>query len=128
MDGTLALLICDDDDVTRAALRRAFRGHHVTEAATVAEGLAALRVARFDAVLSDFDFGDDVDGLQFLRRVRQGWPATLRVLITGDHDLRQVIGAATGAVDRFILKPWTLESLRSSVELALEERADGAAM
>ena len=78
------------------------------EAATPNEGLAALRAARFDAVLSDFDYGVvGGDGLEFLQTVRMQWPETLRVLITGNADITVAIRAVNGgAVDRYILKPW----------------------
>jgi DNA-binding NtrC family response regulator len=125
MDATHAILICDDDDDTRAALRRALRGHHVTEASTPAEALAALRAARFDAVLSDFDYGViGADGLELLQSIRMQWPDTLRVLITGNADIQIAIRAVnSGAVDRYILKPWNSDTLRTSLEIALHGRA-----
>ncbi len=124
-DATHAILICDDDSDTRSALRRALRGHHVTEAATPAEGLSALRAARFDAVLSDFDYGlAGTDGLEFLQTVRMQWPETLRVLLTGNADVMVAIRAVNGgAVDRYVLKPWNSETLRTSLEIALHGRS-----
>ncbi len=129
MDATHAILICDDDDDMRAALRRALRGHHVTEASSPAEALSAMRAARFDAILSDFDFGDaDADGLALLQTVRLQWPETLRVLITGNADVTVAIRAVNGgAVDRYILKPWNAETMRTSLEIALHGRAQRAA-
>ena len=125
MDAMHAILICDDDDDTRAALRRALRGHHVTEASSPQEALAALRAARFDAVLSDFDYGSaEGDGLELLQNVRLQWPDTLRVLITGNADVTVAIRAVNGgAVDRYILKPWNSDTLRASIEIALHGRA-----
>jgi DNA-binding NtrC family response regulator len=129
MDAMHAILICDDDEDTRAALRRALRGHHVTEAATPAEALAALRAACFDAVMSDFDYGDGgVDGLALLQAVQLQWPDTLRVLITGNADISIAIRAVNGgAVDRYILKPWNSDTLRTSLDIALHGRAQRAA-
>jgi DNA-binding NtrC family response regulator len=125
MDAMHAILICDDDADTRAALRRALRGHHVTECATPAEGLQALRAARFDAVLSDFDYGTSgSDGLEFLQTVQLQWPDALRVLITGNAEVTVAIRAVNGgAVDRYILKPWNSDTLRTSLEIALHGRA-----
>jgi len=125
MDALHAILICDDDDDTRAALRRALRGHHVTEASSPQEALAALRAARFDAVLSDFDYGsNEGDGLELLQNIRLQWPDTLRVLITGNADVSVAIRAVNGgAVDRYILKPWNSDTLRASIEIALHGRS-----
>ena len=127
MDAVHAILICDDDADTRAALRRALRGHHVTEAATPSEGLAALRAARFDAVVSDFRFGPgEGDGLDFLQTVCLQWPATVRVLLSGSPDLELASRAvAGGAVDRYVRKPWTPDALRATLELVLQRRGDG---
>lgn len=123
MEAMHAILVCDDDDDTRAALRRALRGHHVTEAATPQEALAALRAARFDAVLSDFDYGGECDGIELLQTVQLQWPETLRVLITGNADVHVAIRAVNGgAVDRYILKPWNSDTLRASIEIALHGR------
>jgi DNA-binding NtrC family response regulator len=128
MDAMHAILICDDDDDTRAALRRALRGHHVTEAASPQEALAALRAARFDAVLSDFEYKvGEIDGLELLQTVRLQWPDTLRVLITGNADVQIAIRAVNGgAVDRYVLKPWNSDTLRASIDIALRGRSQRA--
>jgi DNA-binding NtrC family response regulator len=126
MDAVYAILICDDDDDTRAAMRRALRGHHVIEAASPTEGLAALRAASFDAVVSDFHFGPgEGDGLDFLQTVCLQWPPTVRLLVTGSTDLDVAIRAVNGgAVHRYIKKPWRPDQLRMTVEIALRGRMD----
>ena len=124
MAATHAILVCDDDADTRAALRRSLRGHCVIEAASPQEALASLRAATFDAVLSDFDYGQGTDGLELLQQIRVQWPGTLRVLITGNADVQVAIRAVnSGAVDRYILKPWDADTLRTSLDIALHGRA-----
>ena len=70
MAARYAIRLCDADPEIRAAMRRSLNRFHVTEAGTPAEALAVLRVARFDAVVSDFSLGTSADGLDLLQTVR----------------------------------------------------------
>jgi len=128
MDAKYAILICDDDDDIRAAMRRTLHGFHVTEAGSPADALAALRVARFDGVISDFNLGTPADGLDLLQTVRVLWPETVRFLVTGNTDVSIAIRAVNeGAVHRYFLKPWDDEKLTGALEIALRSRMQRAA-
>jgi response regulator RpfG family c-di-GMP phosphodiesterase len=124
MEVRYAILICDDDPDVRMAMRRTLNRFHATEAASPAEALAVLRVARFDAVVSDFSLGTSADGLDLLQTVRVLWPDTVRFLVTGNTDVQVAIRALNeGAVHRYFLKPWDDDKLVSSLEIALRTRA-----
>lgn len=72
--------------------------------ATVAEGLAALPMAKPDVVVMDLRFGQDVQGIAATRRVKALLPTTQVIIFTDfpqDADLEEAIQAgATG----FLLK------------------------
>jgi PAS domain S-box-containing protein len=70
LDG-IRVLIVDDDDDGRTLLGRILeaQGACATTAASAIEGLDRLRAQPFDILLSDIGM-PDVDGYQFLRRVR----------------------------------------------------------
>src|SRR5689334_19222612 len=107
MEARYAILICDDDAEVRASMRRSLNRYHVTEASSPAEAMSVLRIAQFDAVVSDFNLGEGADGLDLLQTVRVLWPETVRLLVTGNTDVQVAIRALNeGAVHRYFLKPW----------------------
>jgi DNA-binding NtrC family response regulator len=127
MEARYAILVCDDDPEIRAALRRTLTRFHVTDAASPADALAVMRVARFDAVVSDFSLGTSADGLDLLQTVRVLWPETVRFLVTGNPDVQVAIRALNeGAVHRYFLKPWDDDKLTGALEIALRSRMQRA--
>ena len=60
-------------------------------------------------------------GLEFLKRVRERSPETLRILLTGHADLQMAITAINeGELYRFLTKPWDDPELRQAIRLGFE--------
>ncbi|MGE5471278.1 MAG: ATPase, T2SS/T4P/T4SS family [Bacteroidota bacterium] len=117
------LLLVDDELGIVKALARVFRqeNYEVVTAASGAEGLERLAEGGFQLVISDFMM-PGMTGAQFLREVKQRWPDTIRIMLTGHANTDAVMGAINdGAVYKFILKPWNDDDLRVTVALALEQ-------
>jgi len=117
------LLLVDDELGIVKALARVFRqeNYEVVTAASGSEGLERLAEGGFQLVISDFMM-PGMDGAQFLREVKQRWPETIRIMLTGHANTDAVMGAINdGAVYKFILKPWNDDDLRVTVALALEQ-------
>ena len=56
----------------------------------------------------------EMDGAVFLAKVRQTWPDTVRLLLTGHADMAQTVSAINqGEIYRFIAKPWNDQELIS---------------
>lgn len=71
-------------------------------------------------VISDHRMGA-LSGIQFLRQVRERWPDTLRILLTGYADLSMAIDAINqGELYRFLTKPWEDADLRQAIRLGFE--------
>jgi putative nucleotidyltransferase with HDIG domain len=120
-----ALLLVDDEPSVLSALRRLFRtqGYQVRQATSGAEGLTLLRDQPADLVISDMRM-PGMDGALFLEQVRNGWPATARILLTGYADIGSTIAAINrGEVHRYIAKPWDDQDLLLIVRDALHRRA-----
>lgn len=80
----MKVLIVDDDKVDRETVQRALQTHRdvdVTEAATCAAARTALRNARFDAVLLDYDLPDG-DALSCLIELRAMPDAPPMIVLT----------------------------------------------
>ncbi|MGJ7916988.1 HD domain-containing phosphohydrolase [Massilia sp. LXY-6] len=125
-DAPAATILCVDDEPNiLAALRRLFRkeNYRVLCAGGAAAGVAVLEQERVDIVISDMQM-PEINGTEFLECVRQRWPATLRLLLTGHADVESTIGAINrGEIYRYITKPWDENAMLLVIRDALERQA-----
>ncbi len=121
-----AIVLCVDDEPNiLSALRRLFRGagFQVRTAVGGAAGLALLETETVDLVISDMRM-PEMDGAEFLQQVRQRWPDTVRLLLTGYSEVTSIIGAINrGEIYRYISKPWDDNDIILIVKQALERKA-----
>jgi response regulator RpfG family c-di-GMP phosphodiesterase len=120
-----AILCVDDEPNILASLQRLFRKHNfrVLCADGAAAGLAILEQETIDVVISDMRM-PQCSGTDFLERVRECWPTTMRLLLTGYADLASIVGAINrGEIYRYINKPWNEEDILLVVRDALGRRA-----
>jgi response regulator RpfG family c-di-GMP phosphodiesterase len=119
------ILCVDDEPNILASLRRLFRsqGYEVITAESGMEGLRKLEAGGVDIVISDMRM-PEMDGANFLERVRESWPDTLRLLLTGYADIQSILDAINrGEIYRYITKPWDDNDILLIVRHALERRA-----
>ena len=119
------LLFVDDEPNILSALRRLFRqsGYQVRVANSGAEGLQMLEAQEVDLVISDMRMPER-EGAQFLEQVRERWPETMRILLTGYADITSTVNAINkGQIFRYINKPWDDNDIQLVVRHALERRA-----
>lgn len=118
------LLCVDDEQNILSSLRRLFRGkgYEIVVANSGAEGLALLEQQEFDLVISDMRM-PVMDGAEFLRQVRERWPDTIRLLLTGFADIDSIIDVINrGEIYRYITKPWDDNDICLIVRQALERQ------
>lgn len=119
------ILCVDDEQNILSSLRRLFRplGYQIQIAGGGAEGLQLLETEPVDLVISDMRM-PEMDGAQFLEQVRQRWPDTIRILLTGYADIGSTVDAINkGEIYRYISKPWNDSDLLMVVHHALESKA-----
>lgn len=93
----MRLVLCDDNRILCEALGVALeaRGHQVlATATTTALGIAGVATHRPDACLLDFSFPDPPDGLGAAQVIRQRYPETAVLMLSGRAD-PAVVAAAT---------------------------------
>lgn len=122
-----ATVLCVDDEPNiLSSLKRLFRplGYTVLTAESGAAGLAVLEATkRVDLVISDMRM-PEMDGARFLELVRERWPDTIRLLLTGYSDVTSILAAINrGEIYRYITKPWDDNDILLVVRHALERRA-----
>jgi len=118
------LLFVDDEPNILKSLKRLFRGSeyevHIAEGG--AEGLKILEQAPIDLVISDMRM-PQMDGAEFLTRVAEQWPDTVRILLTGYADLESTVAAVNkGKIYSYCSKPWEDNELKILVNNALEQK------
>jgi response regulator RpfG family c-di-GMP phosphodiesterase len=118
------ILCVDDEPNILSALKRLLRpaGYHVLTAESGAAGLALLASEPVDLVISDMRM-PEMDGAHFLEQVRQRWPDTMRLLLTGYADIKSTINAINqGEIYRYVAKPWDDKELPLILREALDRR------
>jgi response regulator RpfG family c-di-GMP phosphodiesterase len=117
------ILFVDDEPAVLDGYRRLLgRNFPVDTAIGGAEGLAAIEESGpYAVVISDMRM-PEMDGAQFLAKVRVVSPATTRLALTGYVDIDTAIGAVNeGNIFRFLTKPCSKENLLSAIEAGLEQ-------
>jgi len=122
------LLLVDDEENILSSLRRLFRrdGYHIVTASSAAEGLQRLVEGGVDVIVSDQRM-PGMTGVEFLRRAKDLYPETVRMVLSGFTELQSIIDAVNeGAIYKFLTKPWDDGLLRSHVSEAFrtKEMAD----
>ena len=116
-DDQRTLLLVDDEPSIRTALIRMFRhdGYKILSAGSGAEGLELLSLNQVQVIISDQRM-PEMTGTEFLDTVRQMYPDTIRMILSGYTDLNVVTESVNrGAVSKFLTKPWDDEQLREHV-------------
>jgi DNA-binding NtrC family response regulator len=117
------ILIVDDEENVCNALRRSLRkeGYELQFANEPAQALEILKTNRFDLVLSDH-LMPNMTGLEFLKLVRDRYPDSMRMMLTGHADMQTAIDAINhGEIYRFLTKPWDDTELKVTLYLAFEQ-------
>ena len=118
---TVKILCVDDEPNVLSALRRMFmlEGCTISIADSGAAALQAMASDRFDVIISDMQM-PEMNGAQLLQQVRQQWPDTMRLLLTGTADLANAVAAINqGEIYRYISKPWNDDELLGVVKGAV---------
>src|SRR6266542_1567512 len=117
------LLVVDDDDNVRRALKRVLRRMRcrVVDAPDAQAALAVMEREPVQVVISDFRM-PGMSGVEFLRVVKERWPRIQRVLLTGQADSSAIEEAVNRSeIFRFIWKPWDDGHLLITIQSAVDQ-------
>ncbi|HEY9400608.1 MAG TPA: EAL domain-containing protein [Luteimonas sp.] len=111
------LLLLDDEENVLRSMVRLFRrdGYQILTASSVREAFDLLASQSVQVIVSDQRMAD-MDGTEFLTRVRDLYPDTIRMVLSGYTDLATITEAINrGAIYRFLTKPWDDDALRQHI-------------
>lgn len=125
--GKVLLLVDDEANILRALSRVLRRdGYHILTATSPRHAFSLLAENDVQVVLSDQRM-PEMTGTEFFSRVKEMYPETVRLVLSGYTDLKSVTDAINrGSIYRFLTKPWDDEELRREVAEAFnayEEQA-----
>lgn len=113
------LLIVDDDPHLLDSLRVVFSGLYEVSTAPCAEDAAVLlELRKIDAMLLDVIL-PGLNGVEFLKVVREKYPHLPVVMISGASSIKPVLKALELGASDFIRKPYDIDELRLVVARAL---------
>lgn len=111
------LLLVDDDAGVISSLKRLLRreGYRILSAESGLEGLELLATHPVQVILADQRM-PNMTGTDFLSRVKDLHPDTVRIVLSGYTDLESVTRAVNeGAIYKFLHKPWDDDHLREHI-------------
>jgi diguanylate cyclase (GGDEF)-like protein/PAS domain S-box-containing protein len=121
------LLLLDDEENILRALTRVLRrdGYRILTANRAQDAFALLAKHDVQVILSDQRM-PEMNGTEFLSRVKDLYPNTIRIVLSGYTDLKSVTDAINqGAIYKFLTKPWDDEQLRATVTQAFQHHRLG---
>ncbi len=119
------LLLVDDEPGIVSSLKRLFRvdGYRIVTAQSGEEGLQRLADIEADVIISDQRM-QGMTGVDFLRRAKELYPDSVRMVLSGYTELQSILDAINeGAIYKFLTKPWDDAQLREHVAEAFRRKA-----
>ncbi len=118
------ILIIDDEDIIRSSCERILKpaGYVVESSKSGSEGLDILARRSFDLVLTDLKM-PDMDGIDVLIKIKERWPQTEVIIMTGYGTVKTAVRAMKIGVFDYIEKPFTPDDLLNLTSKALERKS-----
>jgi two-component system response regulator HupR/HoxA len=115
------ILIVDDEEAILESLELTMsEDYRVFTATNGHEGLQILEREEIALVIVD-QVMPSMSGVEFLEKVIERKPQTVRMMLTGYADIHSIVRAINdGRIYRYIQKPWEPDELRVDVKRALE--------
>ena len=118
-----SILVVDDELVICRSCEKILRraGHEVTSVTSGRQALEKLEQQTFDVVFTDLKMVD-VGGMEVLQVVRQKYPETVVVVITGYATIASAIETMRSGAFDYLPKPFTVDEMLAVLNRALEKR------
>ena len=123
MNNEKTLLIVDDEPNVLKSLKRLLSNNdfNILTAPDAKEGLKALTTCDIHVVISDYRM-PGLNGVEFLSQVKEKYPDTIRMILSGYADVTAVVEAINdGHVYKFMAKPWNDQEITTSIMRAFEQ-------
>ncbi|MCA1621065.1 MAG: response regulator [Acidobacteria bacterium] len=115
-----SILIVEDDPTLRELLFELFSGqYHSVAAKSAEEALSLLEGENFNVVVTDISMSG-MSGLELLGHVRQRWPQTTVIVVSGIRDKEYAEGLLKMGAFEYMVKPFDLMDMYLSMARAMK--------
>lgn len=116
------ILVVDDalDTLEIVSRNLSSHGYEVLAATSVAEALNILEGEKIDLVITDYKM-PGTSGLDLVRHVRENFPDTEVVMITGYPSIEGAVRAVKTGAEDYLAKPFTEEELLEAARRAIQK-------
>jgi EAL domain-containing protein (putative c-di-GMP-specific phosphodiesterase class I)/CheY-like chemotaxis protein len=121
-DSDRVVLFVDDDPTLISLLQRVFKdeGYLVLTSNDAAGAFELLATHDVGVIVSDQRM-PHMSGTEFLHRVKDIYPHTMRIILSGYSEMSDVVDAVNqGSIYKFITKPWRAEQLKNVIREAFK--------
>jgi len=117
------VLVVDDEEIARSNLEHVLKkeGYAVQTAANGLEALELVRAWSFDLIVTDLKM-DKMDGMTLLAEAGRLSPSTQIIIVTGYATVNSAVEAMRTGAAHYLIKPISLDDLRSTVRDLLGQR------
>lgn len=123
MSGARKILIVDDDDDLREALREQlalYDEFEMDSASTAGKGLETVKTGHFDLLILDVNL-PDMDGRELCKQLRKSGFKSPIIMLTGEvSDADMILGLDAGAND-YVSKPFKIAVLLARIRARLRQ-------
>ena len=125
MDKPARILIIDDDENIRKVLQTILEDEgYVTETAeTAKKGIQKSEEAFFNLAMIDVRL-PDMQGIELLSKLRETKPKMRKLIVTGYPTLQNAVAAVNKGADAYIMKPFDVEKILSTIKEQLQKQAE----
>ena len=121
------ILVVDDESSLRKVLGDLLRlrGYDAVAVGSAEEALSLLETQVFAVAIIDLALqygGGTMDGIELMRKVRESYPSTECVVLTGAPSQKNAIDAVSAGAFSYLLKPFNMTELVGTLERAIERR------
>jgi response regulator RpfG family c-di-GMP phosphodiesterase len=115
----ITVLYVDDEENNLFSFKAAFRiKYNVITALTGEEALKILTEKPVQIIITDQRM-PEMTGVEFLEKVLEKFPDTMRILLTGYTDMEAVVDAVNkGKIFHYLAKPWNEDELDLTINAA----------
>ena len=116
------VLFLDDDDIILDAISQvlADEDYRVLTVSNAQDAFDMLALNKIDIMVADYQM-PDMNGTEFLNRVRRLFPDTVRIMLSGESDMQTIITAVnSGALYKFLEKPIRWDVLCDTLQEVFE--------
>jgi len=117
------ILLVDDEANVLSALKRSLfdTAFDIVSVTSAEQALDLMRDEEFKVVVSD-ERMIGMQGSEFLSQVREKYPHTVRMILTGHASIEAAMKAVNeGEIYRFFSKPWNDNDLKFAIRSAIEK-------